>query len=364
MSSTPVSTGYPDLDALQPRLEAIPTLSADGLEAEHTAVLGRKSGLLTAALKTLAALPVEDRKRYGAAVNQVKARFEAAFTERRERLADERRRRESVGLDLTMPGRERWAGAEHPVTKVVDEIVGIFRELGFAVATGPEIETEWYNFLALNFPADHPAMDMHDTLYVDAPPAAGEPAGKLLLRTHTSPVQIRTLLASPPPVRVVIPGMVYRNDAMDASHLPAFSQIEGLAVDEGISFVDLKATLTHFAHRFFSPSTRTRFRPSFFPFTEPSAEMDVECQLCHGSGCPACKGTGWMEILGCGMVHPSVLENCRLDAERYTGWAFGMGPHRIALLRYGVPDIRLLLGGDMRFLESVGRPGVTGGADA
>jgi phenylalanyl-tRNA synthetase alpha chain len=263
-----------------------------------------------------------------------------------------------------MPGRRRWVGAEHPVTRVVDEIVGIFRELGFAVATGPEVETEWYNFLALNFPADHPAMDMHDTLYLDAPPVADEPGGKLLLRTHTSPVQIRTMLASPPPVRVVIPGLVYRNDAMDASHLPAFSQIEGLAVDEGISFVDLKATLNHFAHRFFTSSTKTRFRPSFFPFTEPSAEMDVECQLCHGSGCPACKGTGWMEILGCGMVHEAVLENVNLDPEKYTGWAFGMGPHRIALLRYGVPDIRLLLGGDMRFLEAVGRPGHTGGGDA
>jgi phenylalanyl-tRNA synthetase alpha chain len=293
-------------------------------------------------------------------VNQLKGRFETAFAARAETLDAERRRREAAGVDLTMPGRRRWVGAEHPVTKVVDEIVGIFRELGFAVATGPEIETEWYNFLALNFPPDHPAMDMHDTLYVDAPPAAGEPGGRLLLRTHTSPVQIRTMLASPPPVRVVIPGMVYRNDAMDASHLPAFSQIEGLAVDEGISFVDLKATLNHFAHRFFSPTTRTRFRPSFFPFTEPSAEMDVECQLCHGNGCPACKGTGWMEILGCGMVHPAVLENCSLDPERYTGWAFGMGPHRIALLRYGVPDIRLLLGGDMRFVEAVGRPGEGG----
>jgi len=353
------STQYADLDALLPRLEAIPTLSAETLEAEHTAVLGRKSGVLTAALKALATLPVEERKRYGAAVNQLKARFEAAFAARTAAIETERRHREAAGVDLSMPGRRRWVGAEHPVTKVVDEIVGIFRELGFAVATGPEVETEWYNFLALNFPPDHPAMDMHDTLYLDAPPAEGEPGGRLLLRTHTSPVQIRTMLASPPPVRVVIPGMVYRNDAIDASHLPAFSQIEGLAVDEGISFVDLKATLNHFAHRFFSPTTTTRFRPSFFPFTEPSAEMDVECQLCHGSGCPACKGTGWMEILGCGMVHEAVLENVNLDPEKYTGWAFGMGPHRIALLRYGVPDIRLLLGGDMRFLESVGRPGGT-----
>ncbi|MBA2459775.1 MAG: phenylalanine--tRNA ligase subunit alpha [Gemmatimonadales bacterium] len=348
-----MSTGYPDLDGLLPRLEAIPTLAAEALEAEEIAVLGRKAGALTAALKRVATLPIEERKRYGAAVNQLKARFDAAFGARRAALDTERERRERAGIDLTMPGRHRWVGAEHPVTRVVDDIVEIFRGIGFTVAVGPEVETEWYNFLALNFPADHPAMDMHDTLYLDAPPAEGEPSGRLLLRTHTSPVQIRTLLASPPPVRVVIPGMAYRNDAFDASHSPAFHQIEGLAVDEGISFVDLKATLTHFAQRFFSPSTRTRFRPSFFPFTEPSAEMDVACQLCHGSGCPACKGTGWMEILGCGMVHPAVLENCNLDSEKYTGWAFGMGPHRIAMLRYGIPDIRLLLEGDMRFLAQL-----------
>jgi phenylalanyl-tRNA synthetase alpha chain len=257
-----------------------------------------------------------------------------------------------------MPARHRWVGAEHPVTRVVDEIVQIFRGIGFTVAVGPEVETDWYNFTALNFPPDHPAMDMHDTLYVDAPPVPGEQGGRLLLRTHTSPVQIRTLLESPPPVRVVIPGLVYRNDPFDPSHAPAFSQIEGLAVDEGISFVDLKATLVHFAHRFFTPTTKVRFRPSFFPFTEPSAEMDVECQLCHGSGCPACKGTGWMEILGCGMVHPAVFEHTGVDPERYTGWAFGMGPHRIAMLRYGIPDIRLLYDGDMRFLGQF----VAGGA--
>jgi phenylalanyl-tRNA synthetase alpha chain len=238
---------------------------------------------------------------------------------------------------------------------VIDEVVEIFRGIGFTVAVGPEVETEWYNFLALNFPPNHPAMDMHDTLYVDAPAVEGEPGGRLLLRTHTSPVQIRSMQAAPPPVRVVIPGLSYRSDAFDASHSPAFTQIEGLAVDEGISFVDLKATLIHFAHRFFRSTTKTRFRPSFFPFTEPSAEMDVECQLCGGTGCSACKGTGWMEILGCGMVHPAVLENCNLDPERYTGWAFGMGPHRIAMLRYGIPDIRLLLEGDMRFLEQFAR---------
>ena len=205
-------------------------------------------------------------------------------------------------------------------------------------------ETPVATFFALNFPKDHPALDAQDSFYLGP---------DLLLRTHTSPVQIRTLERYPPPVRVVIPGRVFRRDPFDPSHSAVFEQIEGLAVDEGITFVDFKATLTAFARRFFSADTKVRFRPSFFPFTEPSAEMDVECQLCHGSGCPACKGTGWMEILGCGMVHPAVLENCEVDAERYTGWAFGMGPHRIAMLRYGIPDIRLLLEGDMRFLERV-----------
>lgn len=346
----PNPTGYPELDALLPRLEAVSRLSVDQLTSELIAVLGRKNGALTEALKAVPSLPLEQRKGYGAAVNQLKAGFEAAFAARREVLESERRGRESTGIDPTMPARRRWIGAEHPVTRVVEEIVEIFRGLGFTVAVGPEVETEWYNFTALNFPADHPALDMHDTLYLDAPPIAGEQGGRLLLRTHTSPVQIRAMLESPPPVRVVIPGLVYRNDPFDASHAPAFSQIEGLAVDEGISFVDLKATLVHFAHQF-SPTTKVRFRPSFFPFTEPSAEMDVECQLCHGSGCPACKGTGWMEILGCGMVHPAVFEYCGIDPERYTGWAFGMGPHRITMLRYGIPDIRLLYDGDMRFLE-------------
>ncbi|MFL5511260.1 MAG: phenylalanine--tRNA ligase subunit alpha [Gemmatimonadales bacterium] len=342
--------GYPELDALLPRLAAVPGLDADALAAEIVAVLGRKNGELTAALRSVPSRPVEERKSYGAAVNRLKARFEEAFAQRSEALETDRRQQERAGLDLTMPARHRWVGAEHPVTRVIDEIVQIFRGIGFTVAVGPEVETDWYNFTALNFPADHPAMDMHDTLYVDAPPIKGEQGGRLLLRTHTSPVQIRTLLESPPPVRVVIPGLVYRNDPFDPSHAPAFSQIEGLAVDEGISFVDLKATLVHFAHRFFTPTTKVRFRPSFFPFTEPSAEMDVECQLCHGGGCPACKGTGWMEILGCGMVHPSVFEHTGVDPERYTGWAFGMGPHRIAMLRYGIPDIRLLYDGDMRFL--------------
>jgi len=343
-------TGYPDLDEIAARVERLASLTGKALEEEGIALVGRKNGVITTKLKALATLPLEERRTYGAKLNELRVRADAILVEQRKREA-------SAGAslaaeqDLTMPGRRRWVGAEHPVTKVIDEVVEIFRGIGFTVAVGPEVETEWYNFLALNFPPNHPAMDMHDTLYVDAPAVEGEPGGRLLLRTHTSPVQIRAMQAAPPPVRVVIPGMSYRNDAFDASHSPAFTQIEGLAVDEGISFVDLKATLIHFAHRFFSPMTKTRFRPSFFPFTEPSAEMDVECQLCGGIGCAACKGTGWMEILGCGMVHPAVLENCGLDSERYTGWAFGMGPHRIAMLRYGIPDIRLLLEGDMRFLE-------------
>ncbi|MGH7560381.1 MAG: phenylalanine--tRNA ligase subunit alpha [Gemmatimonadales bacterium] len=341
---------YPDLDALLPRLEAIPGLDPDRLAAERVAVLGRKQGALTAALRAVAGMSPEDRRRFGAEANRLKEAFEAAFAARDAELAAARRDARTEHVDLTMPGRRRWVGAAHPVIRVIDEICGIFRELGFAVAVGPEAETEWYNFGALNFPPDHPALDAHDTLYLSE---ESGPEGRMLLRTHTSPVQIRVMQAGPPPYRVVIPGMCYRNDPWDASHAPAFHQIEGLAVDEGIGFVDLKATLTHFARRFFGPTTKVRFRPSYFPFTEPSAELDVECQLCHGSGCPACKGSGWMELLGSGMVHPRVLENAGVDSERYSGWAFGMGPGRTALQRYGIPDIRLLYSGDMRLLRQV-----------
>ena len=345
-------TRYPELDALAPRLDAVAGLDASALEAERLAVLGRKQGALTAAMKALATLPIEERKRFGEAVNRIKQAFEDAFAAREAQLASQHPASGIQDLDLTMPGRGRWIGAQHPVTLVVDEIVGIFRELGFVVAVGPEAETEWYNFGALNFPPDHPAMDMHDTLYLSQGP--GE---KVLLRTHTSPVQIRVMQAGPPPYRVVIPGMCYRNDTADASHTPAFLQIEGLAVDEGIGFVDLKATLTNFARRFFSPTTKVRFRPSYFPFTEPSAELDVECQLCHGGGCPVCKQTGWMELLGCGMVHPAVLTNCGVDAEKYTGWAFGLGPGRTALQRYDIPDLRLLSNADMRVLRQLAGQG-------
>jgi phenylalanyl-tRNA synthetase alpha chain len=363
------------LDDLKQRLTTISGLDADALEAAHVAILGRKNGELSNFLKTLATLPAEERRTVGAAANELRKKFEEAFDSRRAELKEAGEREQQGNIDLTMPGRGRWVGAKHPVTRVVEEISQIFRELGFARVVGPEAETEWYNFIALNFPADHPAMDLHDTLYLETSDrrmpgrdrrrnrssGVGEhekrvsdrraiSSGRVLLRTHTSPVQIRTMLESKPPIRVIMPGLVYRKDTFDASHAPAFSQIEGLAVDENITFVDLKATLTHFARRFFSAETRVRFRPSFFPFTEPSAEMDVSCGLCGGKGCAACKGTGWMEILGCGMVHPNVLETCGIDSERYSGFAFGMGPHRITMQRYGIPDIRILYEGDMRFL--------------
>ncbi|MDB4913384.1 MAG: Phenylalanyl-tRNA synthetase alpha chain [Gemmatimonadetes bacterium] len=316
-------------------------LDANALEEQRTHVWSRT--VQQSFSKALGELPADDRREAGRLFNELKVHVEAVLESRRAEIASLQHALDKPKLDLTMPARARWRGGKHPVTLVIDEIVAIFRELGFTVALGPESESEWYNFSALNFPADHPAMDMHDTFYL------GEGA---LLRTHTSPVQIRTLQSSPPPIRILAPGTVFRRDPFDASHAPAFAQVEGLAVDEGISFVDLKATLTLFAQKFFG-KTRTRFRPSYFPFTEPSAEMDVECRLCGGRGCSACKGTGWMEILGSGMVHPSVLEAAGIDSERYTGWAFGMGPGRIAMLRYGLPDIRLLYDSDIRFLEQV-----------
>lgn len=319
------------------------------LDAARTAVLGRKSGKLTALLAELPALSPDARRPAGAAVNRAKAALEAAFAAREEELAAAARDSQ-LPRDLTLPARERWLGALHPVTRVIEEVADIFRELGFTIALGPEAETEWYNFGALNFPPDHPAMDLHDTLYL-ASGRAGE-EGDMLLRTHTSPVQIRVMQQHTPPIRILAPGNVYRHDPFDPSHAPMFAQIEGLAVDEGISFVDLKATLTRFAERFFGTG-RTRFRPSYFPFTEPSAEMDVQCGVCSGSGCPTCKQSGWVEILGSGMVHPNVFTAAGVDPERYTGWAFGMGAARIALARHGIPDIRLLYESDMRFLAQV-----------
>lgn len=317
--------------------------NASSLEDARTSLLGRKSGRLPDLFKQLPSLAPGELREAGSLINAVKAKLENHLEDRRRQL--EAASVSKRNIDFTMPSRRQWRGAKHPVTLVIEEIEAIFRELGFTIALGPEAETEWYNFTALNFPPDHPALDMHDTLYL------GE---NVMLRTHTSPVQIRTMQKNKPPIRILSPGNAYRRDFFDASHAPMFAQIEGLAIDEGVSFVDLKATLVRFANEFFG-ATKTRFRPSFFPFTEPSAEMDVECQLCHGSGCPSCKGTGWMEILGSGMVHPSVITAAGLDAEKYSGWAFGMGPARIAMLRYDIPDIRILYDSDVRFLYQIAR---------
>jgi phenylalanyl-tRNA synthetase alpha chain len=327
------------LAELRERLQDIPQADARRLAELKTELLGRKSGALTAILAQLPALEATQKKAVGAEANALKRAFEAALATREAELA--RAAAVVPGVDLTMPGRATWRGGLHLVTQVVDEICDIFKELGFTRAVGPEVETERNNFFALNFPKDHPALDAQDSFYV---------GDGLLLRTHTSPVQIRTLERYPPPIRVVIPGPAYRRDPFDASHAPVFEQIEGLAVDQGITFVDLKATLAAFAQRFFAADTPVRFRPSFFPFTEPSAEMDVQCQICQGGGCPTCKQTGWMEILGSGMVHPAVLENTGVDSERYAGFAWGMGPARIAMTRHGIADIRVLYEADVRFL--------------
>jgi phenylalanyl-tRNA synthetase alpha chain len=317
--------------------------TAEELENARIEYLGDQRGKLREFQIALGSLPKEARPDAGRAFNAAKATLVASHERRREELASARKAEVSRPADLTMPARHEWRGAKHPVTLVIEEIEGIFRELGFTIAAGPEAETEWYNFGALNFPPNHPAMDLHDTLYL---------RDDVLLRTHTSPVQVRTLQRYAPPIRVLIPGRVYRRDFFDPSHAPAFEQIEGLCVDEGISFVDLKATLTRFGNRLFGRRP-TRFRPSFFPFTEPSAEMDVQCGVCGGAGCAVCKQTGWVEILGSGMVHPAVLEAAGVDSEQYTGWAFGMGPGRIAISRYGIPDIRILYDSDVRFLEQV-----------
>ena len=327
--------GLPNVQAAQ-SLRELDDVRAD--------LVGRQRGRVTALMHQLRLLAPSDKREAGQRVQALSERIERALVARQAELAAAEAER-APRPDLSMPARAAWRGGRHPVTVVIDEITDIFRELGFTVALGPEAETNWYNFGALNFPADHPAMDLHDTLYL---------SDDVVLRTHTSPVQIRTLQQSPPPIRIIAPGNCYRRDFFDASHAPMFTQIEGLAVDEGVSFVDFKATLTRFASRFFG-TTVTRFRPSYFPFTEPSAEMDVQCQICHGAGCATCKQTGWVEILGSGMVHPAILESAGVDPERYTGWAFGMGPARIATQRYGIPDIRELYDTDVRVLASLSR---------
>jgi len=340
-----------------PRVDAIAGEARDAigraassaeLEAVRVRYLGRQ-GTLTQVLRSLGSLPAAERPAVGAAANAAKVELEALLETRLAAAAERERRHARAGArpDLTLPGRRPPLGAVHPLTRVHDEIVQIFAGLGFSVVEGPQIETDYHNFEALNIPADHPARDMQDTFYLGG--AAAGPGG-LLLRTHTSPVQIRTMLAQAPPVRIIVPGAVFRRDA-DITHSPMFHQVEGLAVDRDISMGDLKGTLELFAREMFGPRSRIRFRPSFFPFTEPSAEVDVLCFLCGGDGCRVCKQSGWLEILGSGMVHPQVLRNVGYDPEAVTGWAFGMGIERIAMLKYGVDDIRLFFENDLRFIK-------------
>ena len=322
-------------DALAAILEA-----GDARELERIRIryLGRKEGRLSALLRRLGGLSPEERPAAGAEANRVKGVVAAALEDRLRQVSAADAAHGALP-DLTLPARGKWRGTIHPVSRVIEDIWAIFRSLGFTRARGPEVDNEWYNFLALNTPLDHPAADEQDTLYLGS---------GLLLRSHTSPVQIRTMEKYPPPIRIIAPGMVYRRDTYDATHTPAFAQIEGLVVDEGVTFVDFKATLAEFARRFWGPGTRVRFRPSFFPFTEPSAEVDVKRLIVREDGSE--EETDWIEIMGAGMVDPAVLENVGYDAERYTGWAFGMGPARVALLRHGVRDLRLFYENDMRFL--------------
>jgi phenylalanyl-tRNA synthetase alpha chain len=333
-----------DLEELQKKAEE--ELSRAGTEEEllviKTKYLGRK-GLLTGLLRNITSLPTEERALFGKRSNEVKdiltAKIEDILRDIASRKRDETLLRERI--DVTLPGRGIRYGRIHPVTQVSREICDIFAGLGFSVVEGPEVELDYYNFEALNIPKDHPARDMQDTFYVEE---------NIVLRTHTSPVQIRTMEKQKPPVRILSPGRVYRPDS-DVSHTPMFHQIEGLLVDRGITFGDLKGVLTFFIKKVFGEETAIRFRPSFFPFTEPSAEVDIQCVMCHGSGCRVCGQSGWLEILGSGMVDPEVFKNVGYDPEEVSGFAFGLGLERIAMLKYGVSDIRLFFENEWRFLE-------------
>ena len=312
--------------------------------------LGRRNSVVASWMQLLASAPPDQKKNIGRYANELKQAIDARWTayEAHARATA----RPAGAVDVTLPGRVPALGHRHPLTAVRDRMEEIFTRMGFAVVEGPEVEDEWHCFDALNMPEAHPARDMQDTLYIEpALPGLGDDRRRTLLRTHTSSMQIRYMQAHEPPIRIVAPGRVFRRDDLDVTHSPAFSQIEALVVDEGISLADLKGTLLAFARQMFSERARLRFRASFFPYTEPSAEVFIGCVFCHGSGCPICKRTGWLEILGSGMVHPSVFEAVGYDPERYTGFAFGVGIERVALLRYGVDDIRLFYENDLRFLE-------------
>ncbi len=305
--------------------------------------LGRK-GEVQSLMSIIRDLPNDEKPLAGRASNRTKSAIEQAFSERMDAIAQAElaRRLDAESIDVTLPARPASVRQPHPLVRVEQEIIDVFTEMGYEVAEGPEIEEDFYNFEALNFPPDHPARDMQDTFMVED--------GSHLLRTHTSPVQIRTMLAYEPPVRIIAPGRVYRCDS-DVTHSPVFHQIEGLIVDEGITMADLKGTLRHFAQKVFGPETPVRFRPSFFPFTEPSAEVDIGCIFCEQAGCRVCSHTGWLEILGSGMVDPNVFESCGVDPDRYTGFAFGLGVERIAMLKLRINDIRLFFDNDLRFLS-------------
>jgi phenylalanyl-tRNA synthetase alpha chain len=309
------------------------------IQALQVRYLGRK-GVLTQRLRAIAGLPPERRPAAGQKANDIKQRLNADIAVALE-AAHRRGARDEERIDVSLPGRTEAWGALHPISRVSAEICGILYGMGFDIVEGPEVEKDYYNFEALNIPKNHPARDMQDTFFVSA---------DVVLRTHTSPLQVRTMERQPPPVRVIAPGKVFRRDS-DQTHTPMFHQVEGLLVDENVSFADLKGTLTAFVHQMFDAQTRLRFRPSFFPFTEPSAEVDILCVICRGRGCRVCKHTGWLEILGSGMVHPAVFENVGYDTQRYTGFAFGMGVERVAMLKYGIDDLRKFFENDLRFLS-------------
>ncbi|MCI5885977.1 MAG: phenylalanine--tRNA ligase subunit alpha [Clostridiales bacterium] len=317
-------------------------VSVDDTEEIRVRMLGKK-GQMTEVLRSMKDMAPEDRKTFGQEANQVRAQIESMLRDKMEemRAKAQNMKFEAERIDVTEPGRKTALGSKHPITITIDEISKIFMSMGFSIAEGPEVETVFYNFDALNAGPNHPARDMTDTFYITE---------DTLLRTQTSPVQARTLEKTNPPIRVISPGRCFRCDTPDATHSPMFHQVEGLVVDEGITMADLKGVLDKFAKQMFGADARTKFRPHHFPFTEPSAEMDVSCFKCGGKGCKVCKGSGWIEILGCGMVHPSVLEVGDVDTEKYTGFAFGMGVERIAMLKYEIDDIRLLYENDMRFI--------------
>lgn len=316
---------------------------AKALDEIRVKYLGKK-GELTAILKQMGSLSAEERPVIGQLANEIRAHIEDSIASTGAQLREKllARRLEEEKLDVTLPGQKSLIGHQHPLNIVLDEIKEIFLGMGFDVVHGPEVELDYYNFEALNLPKDHPARDVQDTFYIN---------DTVLLRTQTSPVQVRTMEQQKPPIRIIAPGRVYRSDEVDATHSPMFHQIEGLVVDKGVTMADLKGTLEVFVKRLYGEDSQVRFRPHHFPFTEPSAELDVMCFHCHGEGCRLCKGEGWIEILGCGMVHPKVLQNCGIDPEIYSGFAFGMGLERIVMRRYNIDDLRLLYDNDIRFLE-------------